>query len=247
MASAVDVKRDALAALMLYAGKKQEMKALAKRGAQILFSAKSCKANGVRHWIEGIEAQRWVAGAKLHAAEHAVFAGLRRGFVAWYHVVRNEQVACEMWEARCKGRAWDLWMDGMQDYYDLIDRVNDKCGSVVAQIRGDAARTMFIKWSDRVRKRRVAVDKARHSVQRMGFDLWCELLAEYWAVMGAVREKCGRVVALIRGKMRDECFREWRDGVVKDKRARARFKHASLWMCLSRWRDEAQSEAHNRR
>lgn len=247
MSSAEDVKRDALAAFMLYAGRKKELKALAERGAQILFSAKSCMANALRFWIEGIETQRWVAGAKIHAVGHAVFVGLRRGFLAWLRVVTNEKMATEMWEMRCKGHAWDIWMDGMQEYYDLIDKVNEKCKNVVAQVRGDAARTMFLKWSNRAKKRRAAVEKARHSVQRMGFDLWAELLAEYWAVMGAVREKCGRVVAMIRGQMRDECFAEWRDSVAKDKRARARFKHASLWMCLTRWRDEAKSEAHNKR
>ena len=70
----------------------------------------------------------------------------------------------------------------------------------------------------------------RTSVRALPRVLRCSVCLLYWNKVQILTLKA------LQGAWRDLCFHAWAAAVLKDRRARARFVNATLYMCLSSWK-----------
>ena len=245
-ASTGSLKSRVLTALARHAATNKEMRIKLREATKLFAGSVTVRNDCFRLWVQVHRLGKRVGASQLRARAAGVRQLKAAVVEAWQRVVVNKKRAMTRWVNGALLWAFSQWAAMVLDVRDFEGQLEGKLGGRLLAAGKVLRALVFKEWRQVAYKKKRALRRWTHaSLVRMWMQ-WAGVCAAQRTLARLVHDRCKGVAAQLKGAWRDMCFRAWAASVLKDRRARARFVNATLYLCLSSWKTLAALEAQRR-
>jgi len=174
-------------------------------------------------------------------------------FQQWRELVGKNKRARARFFNSSLSKAMDAWVD--ETFYEtamLMERVQERCGKVLALITGEFFSACFLSWmqhTSKMKRSRRFLEKVVRGPMVKGWENWVEVMCvegPWWQpddeIMTKLRDKCSNILALLGGDLLRSVVWNWSALARKNKRAMIRWKRQSEYEAWRKWREYCKVE-----
>ena len=245
-ASTGSLKARVLTALARHAATNKEMRIKLREATKLFAGSVTVRNDCFRLWVQVHRLGKRVGASQLRARAAGVRQLKAAVVEAWQRVVVNKKRAMTRWVNGALLWAFSQWAAMVLDVRDFEGQLEGKLGGRLLAAGKVLRALVLTEWRQVANTKTRALRRWTHaSLVRMWMQ-WAGVCADQRALVRQVQDRCKGVAAQLKGAWRDMCFHAWAASVLKDRRARARFVNATLYLCLSSWKTLAAQEAQRR-